>query len=81
MWLVPELTPGNSQEIARLWNAQLKRKTWAYLSGDLLPLGPQFGRLEIHVVLMRIFGASSVLQAFHLIATAGAVFTAKVPMR
>ena len=47
---------------------------WAYFSGDLMPLGPEVGRLEILVVLMGIVGASSLLLAFHLIATAGAVF-------
>lgn len=47
---------------------------WAYFSGDLMPLGPQIGKLEILVLLMGIVGASSLLLAFHLIATAGAVF-------
>lgn len=46
----------------------------AYMKGDLMPLGPQIGRLEILVVLMGVVGASSLLLAFHLIATAGAVF-------
>ena len=46
----------------------------AMMSGDLMPLGPQFGRLEILVLLMGVVGASSLLLAFHLIATAGAVF-------
>jgi CheY-like chemotaxis protein len=47
---------------------------FAYWTGDLMPLGPQFGRLEVLVILMGIVGASSLLLAFHLIATAGAVF-------
>ncbi|MCY6380070.1 response regulator [Hoeflea prorocentri] len=47
---------------------------WAYFSGDLMPLGPQIGQLEVLVVLMGIVGAGSLLLAFHLIATAGAVF-------
>lgn len=47
---------------------------WAYFSGDLMPLSFQVGRLEVLVVLMGIVGASSLLLAFHLIATAGAVF-------
>ncbi|WP_298818291.1 response regulator [uncultured Roseibium sp.] len=47
---------------------------WAYFSGDLMTLGPSIGRLEILVLLMGIVGASSLLLAFHLIATAGAVF-------
>ena len=46
----------------------------AYMSGDLMTLGPSIGKLEVLVVLMGIFGASSLLLAFHLIATAGAVF-------
>ena len=46
----------------------------AYMKGDLMPLGPQIGRLEILVVLMGVVGASSLLLAFQLIATAGAVF-------
>lgn len=47
---------------------------WAYFSGELMPLGPGFGTLEVLVLLMGIVGASSLLLAFHLIATAGAVF-------
>jgi drug/metabolite transporter (DMT)-like permease len=47
---------------------------WAYLSGNLLRLGPGIGSLEILVLLMGVVGASSLLLAFHLIATAGAVF-------
>lgn len=47
---------------------------WAYLSGDLMPLTWRVGRLEILVVLIGIVGAASLLLAFHLIATAGAVF-------
>lgn len=47
---------------------------WAYMTGDLMPLELKFGRLEMLVVLMGIVGASSLLLAFHLIATAGAVF-------
>jgi drug/metabolite transporter (DMT)-like permease len=46
----------------------------AMMSGDLMPLGPHFGQLEILVLLMGVVGASSLLLAFHLIATAGAVF-------
>jgi drug/metabolite transporter (DMT)-like permease len=46
----------------------------AYMKGDLMPLGPRIGRLEILVVLMGVVSASSLLLAFHLIATAGAVF-------
>lgn len=47
---------------------------WAYFSGELLPLGPSIGKLELLVVLIGIVSASSLLLAFHLIATAGAVF-------
>jgi len=47
---------------------------WAYATGDLMPLQFRVGRLEILVVLMGIVGAASLLLAFHLIATAGAVF-------
>ena len=47
---------------------------WAYFSGDLMALGPTIGQLEILVLLMGIVGASSLLLAFHLIASAGAVF-------
>lgn len=47
---------------------------WAYMTGDLIALKLQFGRLEILVVLMGVVAASSLLLAFHLIATAGAVF-------
>jgi DNA-binding response OmpR family regulator len=47
---------------------------WAYATGDLMPLQFRVGRLEILVVLMGIVGATSLLLAFHLIATAGAVF-------
>jgi drug/metabolite transporter (DMT)-like permease len=46
----------------------------AYWRGDLMALGPQVGKLEILVLLMGVVGASSLLLAFHLIATAGAVF-------
>lgn len=47
---------------------------FAYFSGDLMPLGPSVGKLEILVLLMGIVGATSVLLAFRLIASAGAVF-------
>ncbi|MCY1126518.1 response regulator [Frigidibacter sp. RF13] len=47
---------------------------FAYWNGDLMPLGPQIGRLELLVVFMGVVGSSSLLLAFHLIATAGAVF-------
>ena len=46
----------------------------AYVKGDLMPLDPQIGRLEILLVLMGVVGASSLLLAFQLIATAGAFF-------
>ncbi len=46
----------------------------AYWSGNFMPLGPRIGQLEILVFLMGLVGASSLLLAFHLIATAGAVF-------
>lgn len=46
----------------------------AYWTGDLMPLRLEFGRLEFLVILMGIVGAASLLLAFHLIATAGAVF-------
>ena len=46
----------------------------AYINGDLMALGPQIGNLELLVMLIGIVGASSLLLAFHLIATAGAVF-------
>ena len=39
-----------------------------------MPLDLRIGRLESLVVLMGIVGATSLLRAFHLIATAGAVF-------
>lgn len=47
---------------------------FAYWSGDLMALGPGIGRLELLVVFMGIVGSTSLLLAFHLIATAGAVF-------
>lgn len=47
---------------------------FAYWNGDLMPLGPKIGQLELLVVFMGIVGSSSLLLAFHLIATAGAVF-------
>ncbi len=47
---------------------------WAWASGELMTLGPAIGRLEILVVLIGVVGASSLLLAFHLIATAGPVF-------
>lgn len=46
----------------------------AYLTGDLMALQPTLGRLELMVLLLGIIGAGSLLLAFHLIATAGAVF-------
>jgi drug/metabolite transporter (DMT)-like permease len=46
----------------------------AFLSGQLLPLGPAIGRLEIVVALMGIGAAASLLLIFHLTATTGAVF-------
>lgn len=46
----------------------------AYWNGSLMPLGPEIGRLELLVLLMGVVGSSSLLLAFHLIATAGAVF-------
>lgn len=46
----------------------------ALFTGDLLVLGPEFGKLEFLVILMGIVSAASILLAFHLIATAGAVF-------
>ncbi|NND71117.1 MAG: response regulator [Rhodothermales bacterium] len=46
----------------------------AYATGDFLSLGPTIGRMEILVALIGLVGASSLLLAFHLIATAGAVF-------
>lgn len=46
----------------------------AYVNGDLMRLGPEIGRLEILVVLIGVVGAASLLLAFHLVATAGAVF-------
>ncbi len=49
----------------------------AFVTGDLLVLGPAIGRLEILVLLMGIGGATSLLLAFHLIATAGAVFASQ----
>ena len=48
----------------------------AYLQGDLM-LSHGIGRLEILMVFMGIVGASSVLLALHLIATAGAVFSSQ----
>jgi len=47
---------------------------WAYATGDLMPRQFRVGRLEIHVVLMGIVGTTSLLRAFHVIATACAVF-------
>ncbi len=46
----------------------------AWATDSLLPLGPDIGRLEMLVLLMGLVGASSLLLAFHLVATAGAVF-------
>jgi len=46
----------------------------AYFAGDLMHLGPQIGPLEVLVILMGVVGAGSLLLAFHLIQTAGAVF-------
>jgi CheY-like chemotaxis protein len=42
--------------------------------GQLMPLGPTIGRLEILVALMGVVAAGSLLLAFHLVAKAGAVF-------
>jgi drug/metabolite transporter (DMT)-like permease len=46
----------------------------AWATGSLLPLGPEIGRLEMLVLLMGLVGAASLLLAFRLVATAGAVF-------
>lgn len=46
----------------------------AYATGSLMPLGPEFGRLEILVLLMGVVSASSLILAFRVIASAGAVF-------
>lgn len=46
----------------------------AYATGDLMPLRPEVGKLELLVLLIGIVGAGSLLLAFHVIATAGAVF-------
>lgn len=46
----------------------------AYFTGDLMVLQPTLGRLELMVLLLGIIGAGSLLLAFYLIATAGAVF-------
>lgn len=46
----------------------------ALIKGDLMALGPTFGRLEFLVLLIGVVSAASLLLAFHLIATAGAVF-------
>ena len=37
-------------------------------------MGPEIGRLEMLVLLMGLVGAASLLLAFRLVATAGAVF-------
>jgi drug/metabolite transporter (DMT)-like permease len=44
----------------------------AYATGELMTLGT--GKLAMLVLLMGVIGAASLLLAFHLIATAGAVF-------
>ena len=46
----------------------------AHLNGDLMRLGPEIGRIGLLVVLFGLVGAASLLLAFHLVATAGAVF-------
>jgi len=46
----------------------------AYFTGDLMALQPTLGRLELMVLLLGVIGAGSLLLAFHLITTAGAVF-------
>ena len=46
----------------------------AFFTGDLMPLSSDSIELVFLVLLMGIVGASSLLLAFHLIATAGAVF-------
>ena len=46
----------------------------AHASGDLMRLGPEIGRLEVLVLLIGVVSAASLLLAFHLVATAGAVF-------
>lgn len=46
----------------------------AYFSGTLFSLGGQAGQLDLLILLMGIVGAASLLLAFHLVATAGAVF-------
>jgi len=46
----------------------------AYSTGKLMPLDLHVVRLDVLVVLMGIVGASSLLLAFHLVSTAGAVF-------
>jgi CheY-like chemotaxis protein len=46
----------------------------AYVTGDLMPLALRPGWLEILVLLMGVVSAASLLLAFHLVATAGAVF-------
>lgn len=50
----------------------------AWGNGSLIPLGPEIGRLELLVVFMGIAGATSLLLAFQLIATAGAVFYSQI---
>ena len=49
----------------------------ALATGNLLPLGPQFGRLEMLVLLMGIGSATSLVLAFYLVTTAGAVFASQ----
>ena len=46
----------------------------AYATGELMTLGTGTGKLAMLVLLMGVIGAASLLLAFHLIATAGAVF-------
>jgi drug/metabolite transporter (DMT)-like permease len=49
----------------------------ALATGNLLLLGPQFGRLEMLVLLMGIGSATSLVLAFYLVTTAGAVFASQ----
>jgi CheY-like chemotaxis protein len=46
----------------------------AVASGNLVALQPTVGRLEVLVVLIGLASATSLVLAFHLVATAGAVF-------
>lgn len=49
----------------------------ALVSGQTIAIGSGFGRLEVIVVLMGLVGAISVLLAFHLLTTTGAVFASQ----